>query len=226
MSFLNYTTQQLQGGGKYSVKTKIGNWYEDMVMDETKFKDYIRLKESNNLMVAKKENKYANLLKKIPLESFNGVLTTGHYFMLRNHKTNGFMVLDIDDKNINYNAAFAVTTSPLMTFACPRSMFKFEKYDSIKHYNCLPESQPVDQVCFHDKIRIVCHPSVYESPLYLFSPLISPFSLVYSLIISKRLVFVKVKNIRLYKKAKAAKRRELQPWPTINQSGVYQPKIT
>jgi hypothetical protein len=52
--------------------------------------------------------------------------------MLRNHKTNGFMVLDIDDKNINYNAAFAVTTSPLMTFACPRSMFKFEKYDSIK----------------------------------------------------------------------------------------------
>ena len=57
MSFLNYTTQQLQGGGKYSVKTKIGNWYEDMVMDETKFKDYIRLKESNNLMVAKKVGK-------------------------------------------------------------------------------------------------------------------------------------------------------------------------
>lgn len=55
MSLLNYTTQQLQGGGKYSVKTKIGNWYEDMVMDETKFKDYIRLKETNNLMVAKKK---------------------------------------------------------------------------------------------------------------------------------------------------------------------------
>ena len=177
MSFLNYTKQQLQGGGKYSVKTKIGNWYEDMVMDETKFKDYIRLKESNNLMVAKKENKYATLLKKIPLEPFNNsILTTGHYFMLRNHKTNGFMVLDIDDKNINYDAAFAVTTSPLMSFSCPRSMFKFEKYGPIKHYNCLPEQHPVDEVHYHEKIRIVCHPSVYESPLYLFSPLISPFS--------------------------------------------------
>ena len=97
-----------------------------MVMDETKFKDYIRLKETNNLMVAKKENKYANLLKKIPLELFDGTLTTGHYFMLLNHKTNGFMVLDIDDKNNNYKAAFAVTTSPLMTFSCPRSMFKIE----------------------------------------------------------------------------------------------------
>ena len=69
--------------------------------------------------------------KKIPLEIFDGVLTTGHYFILKNHKTNVFMVLDIDDKNINYDAAFAVTTSPLMTFSCPRSMFKFEKYDSI-----------------------------------------------------------------------------------------------
>ena len=59
-------------------------------MDDTKFKVYIKLKESNNLMLPKKQNKYANLPKKIPLEKFNGVLTTYHYFMLRNHKTNGF----------------------------------------------------------------------------------------------------------------------------------------
>jgi hypothetical protein len=55
-------------------------------------------------------------------------------------------------------------------------MFKFEKYSSDKHFNCIPEPQPVEPVCFHEKIRIVCHPSVYETPLYLFSPLISPFS--------------------------------------------------
>jgi len=176
MSFLNYTTQQLQGGGKYSVKTLIGNWYEDVIMDETKFKDYIRSKESNNLLVAKKENKYATLLKKIPLEPFQGYLTTGHYTMFKNHKTNGYMVLDIDDKNINYKAAFAVTTSPLMNFSCPRSLFKFEKYTPNKNFNCVPDSQPPSPVCFHEKIRIVCHPLVYEAPLYLFSPLISPLS--------------------------------------------------
>jgi hypothetical protein len=34
MSFYNYTTQQLQGGGKYSVKAKIGNWYEDKILNE------------------------------------------------------------------------------------------------------------------------------------------------------------------------------------------------
>jgi hypothetical protein len=36
MSFYNYTTQQLQGGGRYSVKSKIGNWFEEMIMDEIK----------------------------------------------------------------------------------------------------------------------------------------------------------------------------------------------
>ena len=97
MSFFNFTTQQLQGGSKYSFKTKIGNLYEDIVMDETKLKYYIKLKESNNLMLAKKESKYANFPKKIPLEKFNGVLTIVLYFMLHNHKTNGFMVIDIDD---------------------------------------------------------------------------------------------------------------------------------
>ena len=42
---MQFTTQQLRGGGKYSVKAKIGNWYEDMVLDETKFKEYISLKD-------------------------------------------------------------------------------------------------------------------------------------------------------------------------------------
>ena len=43
MSFLNYTTKQLQGRGKYSARAKIGNRYEDMIMDEAKFKVYISL---------------------------------------------------------------------------------------------------------------------------------------------------------------------------------------
>ena len=37
MSYLHFTTQQLQGGGKYSTKSKIGNWYEDGELDEIKY---------------------------------------------------------------------------------------------------------------------------------------------------------------------------------------------
>lgn len=31
---MNFTPQQLSGGGKYSHKTKIGNWYEDFEAKE------------------------------------------------------------------------------------------------------------------------------------------------------------------------------------------------
>jgi hypothetical protein len=31
---MNFTPQQLYGGGKYSHKTKIGNWYEDLESKE------------------------------------------------------------------------------------------------------------------------------------------------------------------------------------------------
>jgi hypothetical protein len=31
-----FTTQQLQGGPKYSHKTRIGNWQEEMELDEIK----------------------------------------------------------------------------------------------------------------------------------------------------------------------------------------------
>lgn len=34
---MQFTPQQLQGGTKYSHKTRIGNWYEDMEFDETKY---------------------------------------------------------------------------------------------------------------------------------------------------------------------------------------------
>lgn len=33
---MQYTTQQLQGGPKYSFKTRIGNWNEDMEIQTIK----------------------------------------------------------------------------------------------------------------------------------------------------------------------------------------------
>ncbi len=34
---LHFTPQQIQGGGKYQHKTLMGNWQEDLVLEETKF---------------------------------------------------------------------------------------------------------------------------------------------------------------------------------------------
>lgn len=179
MAYMHFTTQQLEGGGFYSHKTKIGNWFEDRVMDETKFKDYIALKESNGLLVSKTESKYSGTLNKIPLTPFpQGYLSTGIYFMLKNLKTNGSMVIDTDDKNLNYTAAFAVTTSPVVNFPCARSLFKFEKYIDKKDINSSINRDfrysPI--LTYGDKVCIIAYPAMYKDPLYLYSCQVSPFS--------------------------------------------------
>lgn len=142
-----------------------------------RFKDYIHLKDSKGLLVSQKEDKYANMLKHMQLTRMSdGKLWTGQYMMLRNQQTQGQLVVDIDDKNLNYNSAFAVTTNPLINFPCPRSMFKIEKYQTDKHL--LPKKEVIDpsSVCYGDKIIFVAYDEMFKRPLYLYSSLITPLS--------------------------------------------------
>ncbi len=46
-----YTKQQLQGSGKYNSKCRIGNWNEDLEMEETVLKDYLSKRENGCLKV-------------------------------------------------------------------------------------------------------------------------------------------------------------------------------
>lgn len=131
----------------------------------------MRQKETNNLVVTKKEEKYLNSLNRLELTPFpEGILTTDNYFMMQNTKTGGFLVIDTEDRNHNYENAFAVTTNPLINFACPRSLFKLEKI-----YNNLNSSDP-QIINYGDKFYICTHPYIYSETLYLFSTLSTPYS--------------------------------------------------
>ena len=55
---MQFTPQQLVGGGRFSQQVKIGNWSEDMEMDALKLKDYLTLKEHGELLVNAKQKKY------------------------------------------------------------------------------------------------------------------------------------------------------------------------
>jgi hypothetical protein len=142
-----------------------------MYPNPNRFKDYMRQKETNNLVVTKKEEKYLNSLKRLDLTPFpEGILTTDNYFILQNFKTGGFLVIDTEDRNQNYENAFAVTTNPLINFACPRSLFKLEKFEN-KSNSSNPQT-----INYGDKFNISTHPEIFNEPLYLFSTLSNPYS--------------------------------------------------
>jgi hypothetical protein len=153
-------------------------------LNQIRFKDYVKLKETSNLLVSKKEQKYMKSLDKMSLIPFEeGVLTTDNFFILQNGTTKGFLVIDTDDKNSNYDWACAVTTNPLISFACPRSLFSIKLYDekTMKNSNNLnftSINQDKKQIInYGQKILILSHPINYpEKNLILFSSLLSPQS--------------------------------------------------
>ena len=55
---MQYTTQQLQGGPRYSHKTRVGNWNEDMELGRVQDDNYRGKKTGEALPFAKTLGKY------------------------------------------------------------------------------------------------------------------------------------------------------------------------
>ena len=62
---MQFTPQQLAGAGRYKPRTRIGNWQEDIRLEETKFKDFRRKKEQGLLGMSAHERKMALCLQKV-----------------------------------------------------------------------------------------------------------------------------------------------------------------
>ncbi len=60
---MQYTTQQLQGGPKYSHKTRIGNWNEDFELDNVKKSNYNGKKTGDKLPFSNTLSKYQQSYK-------------------------------------------------------------------------------------------------------------------------------------------------------------------
>merc|ERR1712096_203650 len=64
---MQFTPQQLTGGPKFHHKCRIGNWCEDLELDEIKLKDYLKKKEMGGLLVNAKQQRLEESLKENPL---------------------------------------------------------------------------------------------------------------------------------------------------------------
>merc|ERR1712193_148706 len=90
---------QLTGGQKYAHKCRIGNWSEDLELEEIKLKDFLKKKETNSLLVNAKQTQLEESLQVAELsEDPEGKMRFGHRFMLVNHRSEGFLCANPHDK--------------------------------------------------------------------------------------------------------------------------------
>lgn len=162
----HFTPQQLTGGPKYSHRVKIGNWSEDLELEEIKLKDYLKKKDTGTLIVTGKQQQLEGSL--VPTElspSPEGYLQFGSKVMLGSKQSMGYLAANPFDKSAKAFDAWVTTTSSLGE-PCARNAFEIENAD---------DRFPVDVVRYGQTIRFKLSPfAKIDTPAYLHSELVTP----------------------------------------------------
>lgn len=92
---MQFTPQQLAGGAKYSSVTRIGNWQEEIALEEAKQDNFRKRSAAGNLSLRKLENKVAVCTEIVPHSfSADGLIRFGDSVILRHDHSNSILVCD------------------------------------------------------------------------------------------------------------------------------------
>jgi len=165
---MQFTPQQLTGGAKFHHKCRIGNWSEDLELDEIKLKDYLKKKEMGGLLVNAKQKRLEESLAECPLsKSEDGLLHFGNRVMLANHQSEGYLAVNAHEKIHKAADAFATSTTPNSN-ACVRNVFTLVRADENDGFED-------DVVHYGQSFRLRLEPFAdLLSPAYLNSEMVTP----------------------------------------------------
>lgn len=162
-----FTTQQRQGGPRYNPKVLVGNWSEDVELDQIRFKDFLKRREGGQLVVHQIQQKLQKSLTQVGHSySPDGRLRFGDRIMLVNKQTNGFLVTDMGDK-IAGDQGVAVTASTNYNTPVARSVFILTRSSN-------DDGFPGDALHYGQPFTLQVHSYLSLSPLYLHSTVVSP----------------------------------------------------
>jgi hypothetical protein len=167
---MQFTPQQLTGGPKYQHKCRIGNWSEDLELEEIKLKDFLKKKETGSLLVNAKQKQLEESLQQVQLsDSPDGLLHFGNKVLLINHQSEAFMCANPHEVIHKAQDAFAVTTGPNSN-ACVRNCFELERADPNDGFDD-------DVIHYGQNFRFKMESfSKITQPVYMYSEMLSPLA--------------------------------------------------
>jgi hypothetical protein len=165
---MQFTPQQLTGGAKFGSTCRIGNWSEDIELEEIRLKDYLKKKERGELVVLEKQSKLQRSLQPAALsKAEDGFLRFGMNTMVFNHQSEGFLAGNANEQIPKTNFSIATTTGPNSN-PCVRNVFTIERASDDDGFDG-------DVMHYGQNFRMVLN-SLLEFPVYLHSEPISPLA--------------------------------------------------
>eukprot|EP00933_Yihiella_yeosuensis_P051028 TRINITY_DN48859_c0_g1_i1.p1 TRINITY_DN48859_c0_g1~~TRINITY_DN48859_c0_g1_i1.p1 ORF type:complete len:299 (-),score=75.14 TRINITY_DN48859_c0_g1_i1:83-979(-) len=164
---MQFTPQQLTGGPKYAHRTRIGNWNEDLELEEIKLKDYLKKKETGTLIVTAKQEQLASSLVPDQLSnSPDGLLHFGMKVMCVNHQSKGVLSANPFDAVAKATEAFMLTTAANAS-PCVRNVFELARVDENDGFEG-------DAIHYGQNFRLVLMPfSKIPAPAFMHSEMVT-----------------------------------------------------
>ena len=136
---MQFTPQQLAGAGRYSHKTRIGNWCEDLAIEEVKLQDFLKNKKKGTLLTMQAGIRQQKSLQQVPVTySADGCLRFGDSIKLQSCSTKGDLCSNTSEKLSYTDEVYATTVcgaeskTKSVSPGCARNTFvitKWPKYD-------------------------------------------------------------------------------------------------
>jgi calcyphosin len=175
---MQFTPQQLAGGGKYGFKTKIGNWSEEKSLEEIMLQDFLRRKSKGDLLSLKERKRDLFVLSTVPHTfSVDGILKFGDTVMLGNKDTTAFLSNNIFDKTQVTSETYSVSAAPSGSASgsgpTARSTLVITKWPKYSYPDdVLRYGQPFVLAC-NPSLRIDATTGLLRPPLYLASRIVT-----------------------------------------------------
>jgi hypothetical protein len=176
---MQFTPQQLAGAGRYSHKTRIGNWCEDLAIEQVKLQDFLDNKKKGTLLTMQAGIRAQKSLQPVPVTfSTDGCLRFGDSIKLESRSTNGDLSCNTNEKLSYTDEIYAVSVcgsnsrTKSVTPGCARNTFVIEKYPKYDYPdNILRTGQPFLLGC-NPSLRTDDESGMLRPLLYLSSKIV------------------------------------------------------
>lgn len=110
---MQFTPQQLAGGARFSSTTRVGNWLEDVQLEETKIAEFRRRKETGQLALGFRQAKANTCNQPVPhSHARDGLIRFGDTIMLTHDLTSGALACDLWEESVSNPGTFMATVNP------------------------------------------------------------------------------------------------------------------
>ncbi|KAF0698352.1 Aste57867_11031 [Aphanomyces stellatus] len=167
---MQFTPQQLVGAGRYSATTRIGNWNEDLVLEESRMKDYQSQKASKGGVGTAFRRKMEQANGRVPhTYAADGFVRYNSYVVLEHVETAGCLACDVGEETFTGSGEFVVSVARRPATATARSTFSLvgpsERTSGVLKYG------DAFRLVANDSLRVDPASNTMLPPLYLRSAL-------------------------------------------------------